>query len=179
MGHFSIFFPPEDAASKPDRLLAEAAQNGRATDEGWRVRKDGSRFWANVIVHRLVDDAGRLAGFVKMTRDETQRRSLEAALREIEAFRDYEYLAGELSREVVNRIFRASLTLAGAVTAGHRSEHHHEDRRRPQRPRPGHPPPPGDRLPLRARRRSSRPARRIAMGPPPVARQGPHSVVRA
>jgi len=61
-------------------------------------------------------DRGHLAGFVKMTRDETQRRSLEAALREIETFRDYEYLAGELSREVVNRIFLASLTLAGAGT---------------------------------------------------------------
>ncbi|HEY2706056.1 MAG TPA: PAS domain S-box protein [Candidatus Dormibacteraeota bacterium] len=81
--HISTFYPPEDQASgKPERLLATADQAGRAEDEGWRIRKDGSRFWANVVITALRGPEGGLRGFVKVTRDLTERRRAEEALRQ-------------------------------------------------------------------------------------------------
>jgi PAS domain S-box-containing protein len=80
--HFSAFYPPEDvAAGKPNRLLETAARIGRVEDEGWRVRKDGSRFWANVVITALHDELGTLVGFAKVTRDLTERHRAEEALR--------------------------------------------------------------------------------------------------
>ncbi len=80
--HFSVFFTPEDiAAAKPARELEIAATFGRLEDEGWRVRKDGTRFWADVTVTALRTPDGRLAGFAKITRDATDRRAAEEALR--------------------------------------------------------------------------------------------------
>src|SRR5205814_2899985 len=79
--HFSKFYPPEDvAAGKPRRELEEAARDGRVEDEGWRVRKDGSRLWANVIITALRDESGRLRGFAKVTRDMTRRKRAEEQL---------------------------------------------------------------------------------------------------
>jgi PAS domain S-box-containing protein len=76
--HFSRFFPPEDvAAGRPARELELAARMGRFEEESWRVRKDGSRFWANVIVTPVRDPSEKLLGFVKITRDLTQRRKME------------------------------------------------------------------------------------------------------
>jgi PAS domain S-box-containing protein len=76
--HFSTFYTPEDiAVGKPTRELAEATQTGRVVDEGWRVRKDGSRFWANVTITALFDDDGALRGFGKVTRDLTLRKRME------------------------------------------------------------------------------------------------------
>jgi PAS domain S-box-containing protein len=77
--HFSAFYPPEDvAAGKIEAELAEALTTGRVEDEGWRVRKDGSRFWANVVITAVFDHDGELLGFVKVTRDMTERkRSLD------------------------------------------------------------------------------------------------------
>jgi PAS domain S-box-containing protein len=76
--HFSKFFPPEDVASgKPEQELEVARSQGRFEVEGWRVRKDGSRFWANIVISRMLDADGRLLGFVKVTRDLTERRKLE------------------------------------------------------------------------------------------------------
>jgi PAS domain S-box-containing protein len=76
--HFSIFYPPEEiAAGKPRTELLVAARDGRFEDEGWRVRKDGTRFWANVIVTALRDELGRTIGFAKVTRDLTERRAAE------------------------------------------------------------------------------------------------------
>src|SRR6266511_2852305 len=78
---FSAFYPPEDgAAGKPDRELELAVAEGRLEDEGWRVRKDGSRFWANVVITALFDEAGKLRGFGKVTRDMTERRAAELAI---------------------------------------------------------------------------------------------------
>lgn len=76
--HLSIFYSSEDIASgKPTRELEAAVRDGRAEDEGWRVRKDRSQFWANVILTPLYDDAGKLRGFAKITRDMTEKRRVE------------------------------------------------------------------------------------------------------
>jgi len=80
--HFSRFYPPEDVEQgKTDMELRMAAQDGRFEDEGWRVRKDGSRFWANVIVTPLRHRDGRLLGFGKVTRDLTERRNAEEKIK--------------------------------------------------------------------------------------------------
>jgi PAS domain S-box-containing protein len=81
--HFSVFYPPEDiAARKPHLELESALCEGRLEDEGWRIRKDGSRFWANVVITPLFDETGELRGFGKVTRDMTERRAAEQALTE-------------------------------------------------------------------------------------------------
>jgi PAS domain S-box-containing protein len=82
--HFSLFYPPEDIqAGKPNRELEIAAEEGRFEDVGWRLRKDGSRFWANVIITALRDPAGELKGFAKVTRDITERKRAEDAIRDL------------------------------------------------------------------------------------------------
>jgi len=81
--HFSCFYPSEDVQSgKPERELEIAAAEGRYEEEGWRMRKDGSRFWAEVIITALSDGAGKLRGFSKISRDITERRRAEELLRE-------------------------------------------------------------------------------------------------
>ncbi len=80
--HYSIFYTPEDlAAGKPERELATARAEGRVEDEGWRLRKDGTRFWANVVITALHDESGQLRGFGKVTRDLTGRKAAEDELR--------------------------------------------------------------------------------------------------
>ena len=80
--HFSIFYTEEDAnAGKPARELEAATQSGRVEDEGWRVRKDGTCFWANVIITALRDEHRTLLGFAKITRDLTARRNAEEQAR--------------------------------------------------------------------------------------------------
>jgi PAS domain S-box-containing protein len=80
--HFSVFYPCEAVATGwPDEELRRARKLGRFEDEGWRVRKDGSRFWANVIIAAMYDASGELAGFAKVTRDLTERRRHEEELR--------------------------------------------------------------------------------------------------
>ena len=75
--HFSIFYPPEAVASgHPEYELEVASAEGRYEEEGWRVRKDGSYFWANVVITALRNKAGRLVGFAKVTRDVTERKQL-------------------------------------------------------------------------------------------------------
>jgi len=79
--HFSRFYPEQDLqAGKPQWELKVAAKEGRFEDEGWRVRKDGSRFWANVIITAVHDETGKLIGFGKVTRDSTERMQAQRAL---------------------------------------------------------------------------------------------------
>ncbi|MDQ1408138.1 MAG: hypothetical protein QOG55_3767 [Acidobacteriaceae bacterium] len=87
--HFSRFYPDEDVrGGKPAWELEVATKEGRFEDEGWRIRKDGSRFWANVIITAVKNNAGTLMGFTKVTRDVTERmvaqRSLEQAQRKLQ-----------------------------------------------------------------------------------------------
>ncbi len=83
--HFSIFYPREDRTrGLPAHVLETAAQEGHYEGEGWRVRKDGSRFWASVVVDAIRNEAGELQGFAKVTRDNTERRTAQEALRESE-----------------------------------------------------------------------------------------------
>ncbi|MEA2155158.1 MAG: hypothetical protein QOE11_1298 [Solirubrobacteraceae bacterium] len=80
--HFSVFYPPEDvAAGKPERELQIAAAQGRLEDEGWRVTKNGTRFWANVVITALRDADGTLRGYGKVTRDLTELHAAEQARR--------------------------------------------------------------------------------------------------
>jgi PAS domain S-box-containing protein len=83
--HFSVLYPPEAIERRsPERELKMAQESGRLEDEGWRVRKDGSRFWANVVITALHDESGALRGFSKITRDLTERRRQEETLRQSE-----------------------------------------------------------------------------------------------
>src|SRR5690348_10751759 len=81
--HFSCFYTAEDVQlGKPQELLNRAAAEGRVEYEGWRVRKDGSKFWANIVLTAVRDRDGRLLGFGKVTRDLTERMSAQKALEE-------------------------------------------------------------------------------------------------
>ena len=83
--HFTKFYPQEAVdRGWPAHELEVAAAEGRFEDEGWRIRKDGSQFWANVVITALKDDRGRLLGFSKVTRDLTNRKQAEEALRRSE-----------------------------------------------------------------------------------------------
>ena len=100
--HFSCFFTAEDRASRlPDRILAEARAAGRYEAEGWRVRKDGSRFWANAIVTPVRDEQGDLIGFAKITRDISERMRAEAEIRDRE----------ERMRAIVNTVLDGIITI--------------------------------------------------------------------
>ncbi len=92
--HFSIFYPPEvSATDKCERELEIAASEGRFEEEGWRLRKDGSRLWANVTITALRDPEGQLVGFAKVTQDLTMRRAAEEETRRfrllVESVKDY------------------------------------------------------------------------------------------
>ena len=84
--HFSVFYPEEAVKSEwPQYELRMACQDGRFEDESWRIRKDGSRFWANVVITALFDEQRELKGFAKVTRDLTERRKSEEQIRALNA----------------------------------------------------------------------------------------------
>lgn len=99
--HFSQFYPTDTRLTLPAEELAQAAKFGRVENEGWRLRKDGSRFWANVVVTALHDDNGNARGFSKITRDITERKRAEEAIlaAQMEAER-----ASEAKSEFLSRI---------------------------------------------------------------------------
>jgi PAS domain S-box-containing protein len=98
--HFSRFYPPEALARDwPAEELRRATVDGRFEDEGWRVRKDGTRFWANVVITAIRDPQGELFGFAKVTRDLTERREASEALRE--AYDDLERRVKERTAELM------------------------------------------------------------------------------
>ena len=113
--YFAIFYPPEDvAAGKCERELEVATREGRIEDEGWRVRKDGSRFWANVTITALRDpESGALVGFAKVTRDLTVRVQNEAQLRQLAA--EKAALEARAAAEEQQRASREFLAKAGAA----------------------------------------------------------------
>ncbi|HLI11327.1 MAG TPA: PAS domain-containing protein [Alphaproteobacteria bacterium] len=81
--HFALFYSEEDRQSGlPARALAAARKHGRFDFEGWRLRKDGSRFWASVVIDAIRDESGALIGFAKVTRDMTEKRAVEEQLRQ-------------------------------------------------------------------------------------------------
>ncbi|HET6397020.1 MAG TPA: PAS domain S-box protein [Pseudoxanthomonas sp.] len=97
--HFSRFYTPEDCvAGVPQRALATAAREGRYTSEGWRVRKDGTRFWASVVIDPIRRD-GELVGYAKVTRDITERRNAQQQLE-----RSREALARSQRLEAISRL---------------------------------------------------------------------------
>lgn len=98
--HFTMFYTPEDRQrSVPEGLLREATLKGRASADGWRVRKDGTRFWASVVITAVKDRAGKHFGFSKITRDMTERMKAEEALKESKA--DLERRVEERTKELL------------------------------------------------------------------------------
>ena len=101
--HFSRFYREEDReAGVPHAALDTARREGRFEAEGWRVRKDGSRFWASVIIDPIRDDDGQLVGFAKVTRDLTEKRAIEEQLRQSQKMEAVGQLTGGLAHDFNN-----------------------------------------------------------------------------
>lgn len=107
--HFSVFYPAEVAATGfPSRELTEAKAVGRFEDEGWRIRKDGSRFWANVVITALFDSTGRHRGFAKVTRDLSERRRVRDLEEESKRLQNFLALLGHELRNPLAPIANAA-----------------------------------------------------------------------
>jgi PAS domain S-box-containing protein len=101
--HFSQFYTEEDLRDGlPERVLETARRTGKYEAEGWRVRKDGTRFWANVVIDVIHDGAGRLIGFAKITRDLTERRAAEEQLRQAQKMEAIGQLTGGVAHDFNN-----------------------------------------------------------------------------
>jgi len=107
---FSGFFPPdEQARGTPARLLEQAVREGHFVGEGWRVRKDGSQFWASVVITALREADGQLRGFAKVTRDITERRAAEQALEAANAQLEHRVAERTAELQALNTRLEASL----------------------------------------------------------------------
>jgi PAS domain S-box-containing protein len=120
--HFSIFYEAAEVRSgKPDWELVVAERDGRFEDEAWRIRKDGSKFWANVVITALRDEDGRLRGFGKVTRDNTEKklyeeRRAEQQRRRTEQLSQHAERMGELERIKRDFLNLASHELRGPLS---------------------------------------------------------------
>ncbi|MDA9464620.1 hybrid sensor histidine kinase/response regulator [Bradyrhizobium sp. CCBAU 53415] len=98
--HFSTFYTPEDLEKGvPKTALAEAAEKGRFEAEGWRMRKDGTRFWASVVIDRITDESDAIIGFAKVTRDLTERKQAQDELHRVQ-----EQLAASQKLEAIGQL---------------------------------------------------------------------------
>ena len=101
--HFSRFYTEEDRRNGlPGQFIGQAIATGKYEGEGWRVRKDGSRFWASVVIHAIRDADGQLVGFAKVTRDLTERREAEEQLRQIQKMEAIGQLTGGIAHDFNN-----------------------------------------------------------------------------
>ncbi|MBI1738986.1 MAG: CHASE3 domain-containing protein [Acidobacteria bacterium] len=106
--HFSCFYVPEDVErGKPERELKLAATEGRVEDETWRLRKDGTRFWANVIITAMRDATGQLRGFAKVTRDLTERKRAEEEIHKLNEELEHRVIARTAQLEAANKELEA------------------------------------------------------------------------
>jgi PAS domain S-box-containing protein len=101
--HFSIFYTPEDIRDKiPEKALATAARTGKFETERWRVRKDGSKFWASVVINAIFAPDGELLGFAKVTRDLTERRASEERTQQAQKMEVIGQLTGGVAHDFNN-----------------------------------------------------------------------------
>ena len=118
--HFSRFYPQEDVElGKPQRALDAARTEGHYEEEGWRVRKDGSRFWADVVITPLRDDAGAVVGFAKVTRDQTERWRAQEQLTRLS---ERERIARDLQAGINRMLFDIGLRLQAIASTSTEGE---------------------------------------------------------
>ncbi len=128
--HFSQFYTEEDRQDGlPERVLETARRTGKYEAEGWRVRKDGTRFWANVVIDAIHDGTGRLIGFAKITRDLTERKAAEDQLRQAQKMEAIGQLTGGVAHDF-NNLLTAIIgnleMLANLLPAGDRGRRYAE-----------------------------------------------------